>query len=44
MSNASNVEAQEKAFDAMQANIATIKNFYTLAQSLGTLVLDWSYV
>lgn len=35
MSNSSNQEMQEKAFDAIQGNIATIKGFYTLAQALG---------
>lgn len=38
MSNSSNVAAQEKAFDAMQTNVATIKTFYQLAQNLGPLV------
>lgn len=38
MSNSSNAAAQEKAFDAMQPNVATIKSFYTLAQTLGPLV------
>jgi len=38
MSNSSNPEALEKAFDAIQPNITTIKTFYTLAQMLGPLV------